>query len=1204
MGRAPERRPTDPEARAAVRRVVEELFDVPAVLQGRKPLAALAGAHWVLGSVALNAVSVAVNSRWADNGRKVASTMYMRDTRAFVATMLGQMGLTAIYQIVNSASWWMRTKIGIVWRQVLTEKLHRVYFEDTIYYRQTTWPDGVPDPAQRIASDVSTLVGTAGNYEGLTSLLQSYISTTLGATNAVWRLYFLMPDQRWLVPFVFAWSYGNLTFRNWFAPAMMRATLMAKGSRISGAYRDAQGRLSQHAEAIISFGGVPAEQRRLLSKLEESLENSRQLTMVYLRENLAMNLVGEVFSATMTHALVHFPMLSPSYAHKAAPGASEELRMEANANILGEIVLKGSLIRSAQQYVGHLSRLGRSMLQSSGSAIRIAALLDLADRAPQIAKATRREEVGELPTGIISMDGVDVLSPTGVQLVAGLTLTVTKGDSLLLYGASGVGKTAICRTLKGLWPGEGGVATCPRDVMFLPQTPYCPVGSLQAQLTYPDRAPPIPMEKLRQLLHDCSLDHLLEQKPSVSASGAPGEEPFPASELSLGEQQRLAIARVLLKAPQFVVLDEAPSAVDPRTETKLFEKLSERGITTISVSARPSLLRFHSRILKVKSGRESSSSDKGWSIASIDQDKLDFPSPIRESSSVPRTAAGADIIDADSLVLGDNSSVDEGNDPADRGGESPATPSSSKERQSKRPMPRLGDIGRTLMLVRLVLPRLSLADSTILRMLGSTAMMGINIWIQTTFISSIPGVLQSFVLQSDGAGYLRFTLRALVVRLCSMVIGVVQQWLQSGITITWRDRLTRAITTRFLANDNFYAMAHTDRRIVDADQRITVEVMQFVQSLAMLVSSPWRGVLRTAFDACFVFVLMLRVRLPLSGAVAMVAYGTLGMGMIKLFAPDFTHFNVEQERYSAQFRAAHNRVQNAAESIAFSDGGKAAELELNAAHGRVLDVANRSNNRSSLWTPVQMLLTQSAPMYIRQILPFMWSFGEGSNSDVLSNRGGAHMQEISQYIETLVSRAFQTMSAIMGMHQQFAWLFGSARRISDVLLVLDELDAQAEAEEERRAAVEEVATPRRGQRICLSDACITAPDGETLVQNLSFSVEAGSTSNLLIAGAHGVGKSAVVRALSGLWPLTAGRVGWPTCTGSSSRVVVIPQAPLVPTLSLLSILDHCTYPLQLEPGSTAATEAIATLAPLMQRLRVHYLVERNENGWHVIKPWE
>ena len=306
-----ERKPTDPEARAAVRRVFEELFDVPAVLRRRKPLSALTGWHLVLGSFVMNTLSVAVNSRWADNGRKVARTMYMRDTRAFVTTMLGQMSLSVVYQCANAAAWWMRTRIGICWRERLTEKLHAVYFSDTIYYRQSSWADGVADPAQRIASDVSTLVGAAGGggssyaaYSGLTSLLQSYISTTVGATNAVWRLWFLMPDQRWLVPFVFVWSYSNLYFRNWFAPAMMRATLMAKASRISGAYRDAQGRLSQHAEAIISFGGVAAERRRLLSKLEESLENSRQLTLVYLRENLAMNLVGEVFSATLTHVLV------------------------------------------------------------------------------------------------------------------------------------------------------------------------------------------------------------------------------------------------------------------------------------------------------------------------------------------------------------------------------------------------------------------------------------------------------------------------------------------------------------------------------------------------------------------------------------------------------------------------------------------------------------------------------------------------------------------------------------------------------------------------------------------------------------------------------------------------------------------------------------------------------------------------------------
>ena len=283
---------TDPASRAAMRRVVEELFDVPAVLLRKKPLAALSGLEWVVGSVVMNMVSVAVNSRWADNGRKVASVMYLRDTRAFVTTMLGQMSLTVVYQIANSAAWWMRTRIGIAWRKRLTERLHEVHFADMTFYRQTTWgAESIPDPAQRIASDVAVLIGTSGSYEGLTMLLQSWISTTIGAVNAVWRMWFQMPDQRWLLPFIFLWSYGNLTFRNWFAPAMMRATLLAEGSKISGAYRDAQSKLSQHAEQIISFDGVAAERRRILSKLKESLANSHQLTLVYLRENLAMNLV-------------------------------------------------------------------------------------------------------------------------------------------------------------------------------------------------------------------------------------------------------------------------------------------------------------------------------------------------------------------------------------------------------------------------------------------------------------------------------------------------------------------------------------------------------------------------------------------------------------------------------------------------------------------------------------------------------------------------------------------------------------------------------------------------------------------------------------------------------------------------------------------------------------------------------------------------
>ena len=143
----------------------------------------------------------------------------------------------------------------------------------------------------------------------------------------------------------------------------------------------------------------------------------------------------------------------------------------------------------------------------------------------------------------------------------------------------------------------------------------------------------------------------------------------------------------------------------------------------------------------------------------------------------------------------------------------------------------------------------------------------------------------------------------------------------------WRERITRSITDRYLAHNHFYTMSHVDRRIPDADQRISLEVNQFVQSLSMLYS-PWRGIVRTFFDTIYVTVLLLRVQLPLSGLIAMVSYGTFGMGLIRMFAPDFTHFNgkytsnrswinhapeclyersllitVESERRSAEFRS-------------------------------------------------------------------------------------------------------------------------------------------------------------------------------------------------------------------------------------------------------------------------------------------------------------
>ena len=172
---------------------------------------------------------------------------------------------------------------------------------------------------------------------------------------------------------------------------------------------------------------------------------------------------------------------------------------------------------------------------------------------------------------------------------------IAEGERVLLAGESGTGKSTLFRAMGGLWPwGAGKIRMPSAAAMFLPQKPYLPMGSLRTALEYPYVGCGLPTERLEASLRRLSLDELIPRLDE--------EQPWDKT-LSLGQQQRLAFARVLLHKPAWVFLDEATSALDDANQARAMS-LFERelcGSAVVSIAHRAGLEKFHSRTLRLQS---------------------------------------------------------------------------------------------------------------------------------------------------------------------------------------------------------------------------------------------------------------------------------------------------------------------------------------------------------------------------------------------------------------------------------------------------------------------------------------------------------------------------------------------------------------------------------------------------------------------------
>ena len=195
----------------------------------------------------------------------------------------------------------------------------------------------------------------------------------------------------------------------------------------------------------------------------------------------------------------------------------------------------------------------------------------------------------------ITLKDVSLKTPGGEQtLITHLNLEVNAHSRLVIVGRTGTGKSSLLRAIAGLWYRGEGEITVPQDshsCLFLPQRPYTFLGDLRSQICYPAAKSPVSDEQLAELLRLVCLEGLIERQ-----GGLDSEKDWSRT-LSLGEQQRLGFARLLLAKPRYAFLDEATSALDHPTEATLYQQLEKSGIAYISIGHRDSLMKYHQQAL-------------------------------------------------------------------------------------------------------------------------------------------------------------------------------------------------------------------------------------------------------------------------------------------------------------------------------------------------------------------------------------------------------------------------------------------------------------------------------------------------------------------------------------------------------------------------------------------------------------------------------
>lgn len=481
--------------------------------------------------------------------------------------------------------YWTRDTLGLHWRRWITHRLLQDWLSHKAYYALNA-RGGIDNPDQRIAEDAATFTQQS-LYFTMVALGAAIQLTAF--TVMLWAL------SREMVFFLVGYAVlGTAITMGVFGRPLV--AFNARQLRREADFRFSLVRIREHAEAIALSRGEPDEIAQSRGGFAQVFDNLRGL----IRRQFGLNLFQYGFS--------FLTLVLPS-ALIASRVLSGELEVGVAVQAGGAFT---AILAALSVVVDHFEGLSRLSAGVDRLHVFKQALDDAAqanghgeiDGRIQACRATH-----------LALRSVTICTPQHERtLLRELTITIEQGEGLLIAGHSGGGKSSLLRTLGGLWSAGSGRIDRPADdhLVFLPQQPYMAIGSLRRQMLYPDRGQQIQDEVLMDLLERVNLADLPGR-----FDGLDTERDW-AKVLSVGEQQRLAFTRVLLAQPIYAMLDEATSALDATNEARLYEQLALAGITPVSVSHRPGILRFHRHVLWLPGdGRWERHDAASWSFPQV-----------------------------------------------------------------------------------------------------------------------------------------------------------------------------------------------------------------------------------------------------------------------------------------------------------------------------------------------------------------------------------------------------------------------------------------------------------------------------------------------------------------------------------------------------------------------------------------------------------